>query len=201
MRPMSRHERREREAGRWPAQAERPATTAAAAPVQLPLRGSPDDSLLLDPAAARAHYGPTPALDSWAAFLGGFFPTGATFLTLSYSDEGAERHKAYRPAACFGDAQRFFTRQQLDGPAFLVCERHRDRGSILHMHGLIHPLEKADRLRLMKLWEPKRGWARALPATAGAFPYVCKYALKDSDRLADFIDLRHLPRFTPWTRS
>lgn len=188
--------------GQAPAQAQRTAPAEprpAEAAVQLPFGCTVTADVLMSRSQARQELGGDADLDTWADFLERFYPGGATFLTLSYSDEGAERFKAYRPAAVFGDATRFLTRLNYEGPAFFAAEEHRWRKP-LHLHGLIHPLEKPDRLRLMAMWEAKRGWARALPATAGAFPYVCKYALKRNDSRGDFITLDHLPVFKPWSR-
>jgi hypothetical protein len=166
--------------------------------VQLELRCQPE--VLLSRAAASAFFGRTAALDAWADFLEHFFPAGATFVTLTYSDEGGEAHKAYRPAAVFGDIHRFFGEKGLsyDGPAFFATEEHRYR-RILHAHGLMRSLDRDERTRLMALWAHKRGWARMLPATAGAFPYVCKYALKAADGRGDCIDLTGLPSSDGWT--
>lgn len=175
-----------------------PASTAAGRVVQLELRCQPE--VLLSRAEAREEFRGGTAEDAWADFIEPFFPGGATFLTLSYSDEGGERFKAYRPAAVFGDIQRFLTKRGYDGPAFFVTEEHRYR-RVLHAHGLVHAMDKRDRLNLMAMWEHQRGYARALPATAGAFPYVCKYALKGSDARGDCLDLRHLTGFVPHVRG
>lgn len=165
---------------------------AGGVPVQLELGCRPD--VLLSRAAARAHFGGSGLEDTWADFIEDFFPGEATFVTFTYSDEGGKRYLAYRPPAVFGDVQRFLSRRGYDGPALFVCERHQWR-DILHAHGLIHGMTARDRVALQEAWYADRGRARLLPATAGAFPYVCKYALKHSDAHGDFMDLRHLPTF------
>ncbi len=183
-------------AGSWTSDAS--GTVTMGPPVQLEL-GCPA-AVLLSRDAAAGLFGRDERLDAWADFIAPFFPGEATFLTFTYSDEGGERFKAYRPAAVFGDVQRFLTSLNYEGPAFFVTEEHHYR-RVLHAHGLVHGMEKADRLRLMAMWEQKRGYARALPATAGAFPYVVKYALKNNDSRGDCVDLRHLTGFVPHVKG
>lgn len=166
----------------------------SALPTQLELGCHP--RVLLSTDAAAAHFGRSALTDEWSAFLSGYFPGEATFVTFTYSDKGAARFLPYRPAAVFGDLQRFFTKLGYQGPAFFVCESHQWRDA-LHAHGLIHGLTAGERVQLQEAWYAQRGRARLLPATAGAFPYVCKYALKYSDQRGDFVELCHLPSFTP----
>jgi hypothetical protein len=116
-------------------------------------------------------------LDTWADWLEEQFPDGATFVTLTYSDENGAKRSAYTPRSCFRDARAWRSDLKLPRPFMFAAEPHRWR-DILHLHGLLVPMDEAERRLASAYWEADRGFARLLPATPGAFPYVTKYAFK-----------------------
>lgn len=155
------------------------------------------DRALLDTRTARRACGVTGShlrvLDSWSDFLAGQFADGASFFTGTFRDD--YEWPPYTPRALFKDTKRFLKASQHRGRYFLVAERHQWR-DVLHVHGLLPALEQQERLALMAMWEEHRGFARLLPATGAAFPYVCKYALKRADSAGDWVDLSGLRRQT-----
>jgi hypothetical protein len=141
-------------------------------------------------------------LDSWSDFLAPQFPDGATFFTFTYGDDklaelakkrGESCRFAYSPRGVQSDIRRFLKLVEYQGPHFTAVEPHQYR-DVLHAHGLLGPLEDDRRHRLFTTWLGTRGRLQLLPATAGAFPYVCKYALKRADGSGDWIDLSGLRR-------
>lgn len=133
-------------------------------------------------------------LDGWAEWLGQQFPDGSTFATLTYSDINGAARSAYTPQSCFRDAHRWVREFGNVGSFFLVAEPHKHR-SILHLHGLVQPMDLETAREAAAVWEQDRGYARLLPAVAGAFPYVVKYTLKTPAGAGhDCIDLGGLRR-------
>lgn len=118
-------------------------------------------------------------LDAYSSWLSEQFPDGATFVTLTYSDENGAKRSAYTPRSCFRDAHRWRNDLKLPRPFLFAAEPHRWR-DFLHLHGLVAPMDEAQMRLAAAYWESDRGFARLLPANAGAFPYVTKYSFKNT---------------------